>query len=95
MQKVKEEAFRAIGVIYIEPFASRLPPVFWDNSESYGEERDVKHESFEALKHVAIVGEGFEKPLQGLERHFLPPAPTFVKINDSKEEDKWKGKLQK
>jgi len=28
LQRVKEEVFRAIGIIYIEPLASRLPLVF-------------------------------------------------------------------
>jgi hypothetical protein len=37
MQKVKEEAFRATSVIYIElPLVSKLPLVFRKNSESYG-----------------------------------------------------------
>jgi hypothetical protein len=71
MQKVREEAFRATNVIYIEPpLASRAPLVFWKNSESYGEERDVEHEIFETLKHVTIVGEGFEKNYKAFEDIF-------------------------
>ncbi len=65
LKKVKEEAFRAIGAIYIEPLSSRPPLVFWKSSESYGEEKNVQHEIFEALKHVATVGKGLEKTLRG------------------------------
>jgi hypothetical protein len=32
------------------------------------------------------MGEGLEETLQGLRRHFSPPTPTFVIINDFKEE---------
>jgi hypothetical protein len=63
LQRVKKEDPRTTSVIYIEPLASRPPPIFQENSESYGEERDVEHEIFEALKCVAIVEEGFEKTL--------------------------------
>jgi hypothetical protein len=41
LQRVREEAFRAVKAIYIEPLASRLPLVFQESNESYGEERDV------------------------------------------------------
>jgi len=61
-------------------------PVFWKSSESFGEERDVKQEIFEALKRVITVG-GFEETLWGLQRHFSPPAPTFVIISDFKQEE--------
>jgi hypothetical protein len=33
------------------------------------------------------VGEGFEEMLQGLQRTFLPPTPTFIVINNFKEEE--------
>ncbi len=83
---IREKAFRTTGVIYIKPLASRLLRVFQENSESYGEERDVEHEIFEALKCVAIVGEGFEN----ITRHsktFSPPTLTVVIINDYEEEE--------
>jgi hypothetical protein len=50
----------------IEPLASRLPLIFQESSESFGEERNIKRENFETLKRVVIVGEGFEETLQGL-----------------------------
>ncbi len=52
-------------MIYIELFASRLPHVFQDNSESFGE-RNIEREIFEALQCVATIGEGFEETLQRL-----------------------------
>jgi len=63
-KKILEEAFRTIGAIYIEPLASRPPPIFRESNESSREERDVKQEIFEALKHVTTMGEGLEKTLQ-------------------------------
>ncbi len=75
MQRVREEVFVATTVIYIEPLASRPPLVFWENNESYGEEKDVEHEIFETLKRVVIMGEGFEKTLQGFRKHFSPLTP--------------------
>ncbi len=85
-KKIVEETFRTIGAIYIEPLASRPPPIFRESNESSREERDVKQEIFEALKHVTTMGEGLEKTLQGLWIQFPPFAPTFVIISDSKEE---------
>ncbi len=63
MQRVREEAFRATRAIYIEPFASRSPLESQKKSESYGEEKDVESEIFDALKHVIIVGKGLEETL--------------------------------
>jgi hypothetical protein len=65
LKKIREETFRATRVIYIELFASRLPHVFQDNSESFGE-RNIEREIFEALQCVATIGEGFEETLQRL-----------------------------
>jgi len=39
--------------------------VFQESSTNFGEERNVEKMIFEALKHVAIVGEGLEETLQG------------------------------
>ncbi len=86
MQKVREEAFRATRTIYIERLASRLPPIFWESSESLGEEKNVKHEIFEALKHVTTMGKGLGKTLWGLWRQFSPLAFIFVVISDFEEE---------
>jgi hypothetical protein len=55
LQRVREEVFRAIGAIYIEPLASRAPLACRESSESFGEGRDVEQKKFEALRHVAIV----------------------------------------
>jgi hypothetical protein len=62
LQRVRKEAFRITSAIYIEPLASMSPPVFPKSSESFGEERDVKQEIFEALKRVTTVG-GLQKTL--------------------------------
>ncbi len=67
MQKVREEVFRATRVIYIEPpLVSKPPLVFRKNSESYGEERDVKHENFEALNMLLLWEKDLKKKIQGL-----------------------------
>jgi hypothetical protein len=50
----------------------RSPPMFWENSESFGEGRDVEWEIFEALKCVVTMGEGFKETLWGLWKHFSP-----------------------
>ncbi len=55
---MKEEDFRTIGAIYIELLTSRAPPMFWENSESFGEGKDVEWEIFETLKCVVTMGEG-------------------------------------
>jgi hypothetical protein len=34
LQKIRDEVFRAIGAIYIEPFASRPPPTIQESSRS-------------------------------------------------------------
>ncbi len=85
---MREEDFRITGAIYIELLTSRPPPMFWKNSESFGERSDVEWWNiFEALKCVITMGEGFEETLWGLRRHFSPPEPTFVIINDSNKEE--------
>ncbi len=63
LQKVRKEAFRATSEIYIESLASRSLLVFRKNSASFREERDIRQEIFETLKHVGIVGEGLEVTL--------------------------------
>jgi hypothetical protein len=60
--------------------------MFWENSESFGEGRDVQWEICEALNCVISMGEGLEETLWDLWRHFLSPIPTFVIINEYKEE---------
>jgi len=55
---VKEKDFRITEAIYIELLTSRPPPMFWENSESFGEGSDVEWNIFEALKCVVIMGEG-------------------------------------
>ncbi len=87
MQIIREEAFRATRVIYIEPLTSRPHPIFWESSENSREGKNVEQEIFEALKHVSIVGEGLEEILWGLRKHFSPPAPSFVIMNDYEEEE--------
>ncbi len=81
---MREEKFRTTRAIYIELLTSRLPPMFWKNSENFGEGRGVKRDFFKALKCVVIMGEGFENTLWGLQRHFPPLTPTFVIVNDYK-----------
>ncbi len=45
-KKIVNEAFRITGAIYIEQFASRPPPIFWESNESSREERNLKQEIF-------------------------------------------------
>jgi hypothetical protein len=47
----------------------------------------VENEIFEALKRVAIVGEGLEETLQGFQKQFSPLTLTFVIISDFEEEE--------
>jgi len=61
--------------------------MFWENSESFGEGSDVEWNIFEALKCVVTMAEGLEETLWSLQRHFSPPRPTFVIINDSNQEE--------
>jgi hypothetical protein len=63
LQKLKEETFRTTGTIYIEPLATRPPPIFCEN---FRKEKNIEPKSFEAFKRVIIVGEGLEETLQGL-----------------------------
>ncbi len=42
LQKVREEVFKTIRAIYIEPLASRAPPAFRESNESFGESRNVE-----------------------------------------------------
>ncbi len=72
---------------------SRPPLVFQENSENFKEERNVKRDILEAQWHVAIVGEGFEKTLQDLQRHFSLLAPTFIIVTDYKEEKQIENKI--
>ncbi len=65
---------------------SRLPPTFQKSDKSIGEERNVKKEILETLQCATTVG-GFEKPLWGLRRTFLPLAPTIIVINDFEEKE--------
>lgn len=64
LDRIKEEAFKATSEIYIEPFASRAPPVFWENNEIFGEEINTGQEVFEALRRVVNVGVMWEKDLK-------------------------------
>jgi hypothetical protein len=54
---------------------------------NFGKGRDVEQESFEALRHVATVGEGLEETLKDLRRQTTLLAPAFVIISDYKEEE--------
>ncbi len=51
--------------------------LYFKSSESFREGRDVENEIFEALKRVAIVGEGLEETLQGFQKQFSPLTLTF------------------
>ncbi len=66
-----KEDFKIAGAIYIELVTSRLISMFWENSESFGEGRDVQWEIFEALNCVISMGEGLEETLWDLQRHFF------------------------
>jgi hypothetical protein len=46
LQRIRELVFGTTRVIYIEPFASRLPLAFQKSSESFGEEGNVEREIF-------------------------------------------------
>ncbi len=48
LQRVKEEAFKTIGAIYIEPLTSRSPPIFQKNNEN---SKDKKTQDKKFLKH--------------------------------------------
>jgi len=61
--------------------------MFWKNSESFGEGSDVEWNIFEALKCVVTMGKGLTETLWGFWKHFSPTQPTFVIINDSKQEE--------
>jgi hypothetical protein len=54
LYRVREKDFRAIGAIYIEPLASRLPLVFQERSVSSRKEKDIECEFFETLSHVIM-----------------------------------------
>jgi len=62
LQRVRKEVLRATKTIYIELLASRSPPAFHQNNESFGESKDVE----KALRHSTIVGEGLEETLKDL-----------------------------
>jgi len=82
LHRIKEEVFTKIGTIYIEPFASRPPPIVQESSKSFGGKRNVENENFETLKCVATMGKGLEKTLRGLWQHFSPPPPILIVIID-------------
>jgi hypothetical protein len=46
LQKIREEVFKTIRVIYIELLVSRPPPIFQENSESSRKERNIEREFF-------------------------------------------------
>ncbi len=52
----------------------------------YGEGIDVE-EIFKALKRDATMGKGLKETLRDLQRQTTSPTPTFVVINNSKEEE--------
>ncbi len=66
LHKMRKEVLKATKLIYIEPLTSRSPLAFQESNKSSKEEKNVEREIFEALQHVAIVGEGFEETLRGL-----------------------------
>ncbi len=66
---------------------SRSPLTFGESSESSKEEENIEWKIFEALQHVAIVGEGFEEILWGLWKHFSPVTLAIIITNDYKEEE--------
>jgi hypothetical protein len=82
-------------VIYIESLASWLPPIFWKSNERFGEERNIKRKIFKALQCAPTRGEGLEKTLQGLRRHFSPPSPIVIIISDAEEKEKVEKKISK
>jgi hypothetical protein len=84
LHRVRKDVFRAIKAIYIEPCTSR--PTSRELNESFGEEKDVERESFEALRRVTITRERLEKTLRDLQRQTALPTPTFVIISDYEEE---------
>jgi hypothetical protein len=87
LQRIRKEAFKTTKTIYTEPFTSRSALVFWESSESYGEERNIEHEIFEAFKRAAIAREGFEKTLLGFQKQFSPLTHKFVISSDFEEEE--------
>jgi hypothetical protein len=64
-----------IGMIYIEPLASRPTLAFWKSNESYGKKRNVERKIFETLWHVTIVGKGVATLVLG-----LPPKQGLAKV---------------
>ncbi len=50
LQRVRNEVFKVIKTIYIEPLALRPPFEFLESSESFGESKDVEQEILETLK---------------------------------------------
>jgi hypothetical protein len=60
-----------------------------------GEEKNIVHEFFEALKHVITVGKGLQETLWGLWRQFSLPTFTFVVISDFEEDEQVEKKVVK
>jgi hypothetical protein len=75
--------------------ASWLSLAFQENSENSREERNIEKENFEALWHVATMGEIFKETLQGLWRNFSPFALVVIIINDFEKTNKLKKRLWK
>ncbi len=82
-------------MIYIEALASSWPPIFQKSNESFGKERNLKWKIFGALRSAATMGEGFEQTLWGFRRHFSPPAPIVIIINDFEHEKQGEKKTTK
>jgi hypothetical protein len=56
LQRIREEVFRAIEIIYIELLASRPPPAFQGSGESFEKKRNIEKEIFEVPQCVATMG---------------------------------------
>ncbi len=66
LQKVRKEVFRATGSIYIEPFASRSPLAFCENSENSKGSKDKGEEILERLRRYATIKKGLEETQRDL-----------------------------
>jgi hypothetical protein len=93
--RVKDEAFRVTKEIYIEPLASRPPPVFQESNESSGKRRDMESENFETLKCVVIVGEGFEETLRDFRRQTPPMHLHLSLLMIIRKKNRFKEELQR
>lgn len=50
LQRIRNEVFKAIGVIYIELFVSKPLPTFQESNESFEEGWNVEREILKALQ---------------------------------------------